>query len=152
MHTPPHWVPGGTPTLIYLLTVQIFTVQLDYFRCTPAYTINILFQLRGLQSLPDNHATSTNLLRGRGAFLLLFTLHPRENTRVERRDLRTFGCLEREQQKSGVTTTEEVRASVLAVWKALEPSKFEKNVDRMRRGATKVVELNGENLYSEQVY
>ena len=133
MHTPPHWAPGGIPTLIYLLTVEISTVQLDYFRCTPAYTINILFQLRGLQSLPDSHATSTNLLRGRGAFLLLFTLHPRENSRVERRDLRTFGCLEREQQKSGVTTMEEVRASVLAVWKALEPSKFEKNVDRIIR-------------------
>ena len=58
---------------------------------------------------------------------------PAAVTRVEHRDLRTFGCLEREQQKSGVTTTEEVRASVLAVWKALEPSKFEKNVDRIIR-------------------
>ena len=74
-----------------------------------------------------------------------------DNIRVERRDLRTFGCLEREQQKSGVTTTEDVRASVLAVWKALKASKFEKNVDRMRWSATKGVELNGENLYSEQV-
>ena len=55
--------------------------------------------------------------------------------------------MERKQQKKGATMTEEVRASVLAVWKALEPSKFEKNVDRMRRGTTKVVELNGGNFY-----
>ena len=48
--------------------------------------------------------------------------------------------------------TEEVRASVLAVWKALEPLKFEKNVNRVRWSATKVVELNGGDFYSESVY
>ena len=57
--------------------------------------------------------------------------------------------MERKQQKKGATTTGEVRASVLAVWKAIEASKFEKNVDRMRWSATKVVELNGGNFYSE---
>ena len=81
-------------------------------------------------------------------FFLLFTLHSRKNTRVEHRDLRAFGCLEREQQKRSAATTGEICASVLAVWKALKPSKLEK-VDRIRRSATKVVELNGENLYSE---
>jgi len=57
--------------------------------------------------------------------------------------------MERKQQKKDATTTEEVRASAMAVWKALEPSKLEKNVDRIRRNAQKVVDLNGGNFYSE---
>ena len=87
----------------------------------------------------------------RRATLLTLALHPRKDARVEHREVGTFGCLEREQQKSRVTTTGEIRASALAVWKALKPSKLEKNVDRIRRSAAKGVELNGENLYSEQV-
>jgi hypothetical protein len=51
--------------------------------------------------------------------------------------------MERKQQKKGATTTGEVCASAMAVWKALKPSKLEKNVDRIRRNATKVVELDG---------
>jgi len=57
--------------------------------------------------------------------------------------------MESKQQKKCSTTTEEVRASGMAVWKALKPSKLEKNVDRIRRSATKVAELNGGNFYSE---
>ena len=53
---------------------------------------------------------------------------------------------------SGLTTTEEVHASVLPVWEALEPSKLGENVDHMRRSATKVVELNGGDFCSELVY
>ena len=52
-------------------------------------------------------------------------------------------------KKKDATTTEEVRASAVAVWKAFKPSKLEKNVDRIRRNATKVVELNGGYFYSE---
>jgi len=47
------------------------------------------------------------------------SLDPRKNTRVEHREIRTFGCFEREQQKKGTTMKEEVRASVMAVWTAL---------------------------------
>jgi len=64
-------------------------------------------------------------------------------------DAGEFPWMERKQQKKGATTKGEVRVSAMAVWKALKPSKLEKNVDRMHRSATKVVELNGENLHSE---
>ena len=45
-------------------------------------------------------------------------------------DAGVFPWMERKQQQKGATTKGEIRSGVLAVWKALKPSKLEKNVDR----------------------
>ena len=64
-------------------------------------------------------------------------------------DVGVFPWMERQQQASGATTTEEIRGSVLGGWRALPPSMLKKVADRVRRNARKVVELNGGNFYSE---
>ena len=76
---------------------------------------------------------------------MLFTLQTPKSPDFSMHDAGVFPWMERKQQKKGATTTGEIRASAMAVWKALKPSKLEKNVDRIRRSATKVVtvELNG---------
>ena len=60
-----------------------------------------------------------------------------------------FPWMERQQQASGATTTEEIRGSVLGVWRALKTEMLGKVADRVRRNATKVVERNGGNMYHE---
>ena len=64
-------------------------------------------------------------------------------------DAGVFPWMERQQQASGATTKEEIRGSVMGVWRKLQPSMLKKVADRVRRNATKVVELNGGNFYSE---
>ena len=64
-------------------------------------------------------------------------------------DAGVFPWMERQQQTSGASTTEEARGSPLGGWRALQPSMLKKVADRVRRNATKVVELNGGNFYSE---
>ena len=80
---------------------------------------------------------------------MLLSFHPRKNARVEIERSGLLAVWSANSKKKGAMMAEEVRASVMAVWKALKPSKLEKNVDRMRRNATKVVELNGGNFYNE---
>ena len=64
-------------------------------------------------------------------------------------DAGVFPWMERQQQTSGASTTEEARGSALGGWRALQPSMLKNFADRVRRNATKVVELNGGNFYSE---
>ena len=64
-------------------------------------------------------------------------------------DAGVFPWMERQQQTSGASTTEEARGSALSGWRALQPSMLKKVADRVRRNATKVVELNGGNFYRE---
>ena len=64
-------------------------------------------------------------------------------------DAGVFPWMERQQQTSGASTTEEIRGSVLGVWGALQPSMLKKVADRVRRNAMKVVGQNGGNFYHE---
>ena len=64
-------------------------------------------------------------------------------------DAGVFPWMERQQQASGATTTEEIRGSVLGGWRALQPSMLKKGADRVRPNATKVVGQNGGNFYDE---
>ena len=64
-------------------------------------------------------------------------------------DAGVFPWMQRQQQESGATTKEEIRGSVLAVWRALQPSMLKKVADRVRRNATKVVEQKGGNFHYE---
>ena len=61
-------------------------------------------------------------------------------------DAGVFPWMERQQQESGATTTEEIRGSVMGVWRKLQPSMLKKVADRVRRNATK---LNGRDFYDE---
>ena len=56
-------------------------------------------------------------------------------------DAGVFPWMERQQQESGATTKEEIRGSVMGVWRKLQPSMLKKVADRVRRNATKVVGL-----------
>ena len=67
-------------------------------------------------------------------------------------DAGVFPWMERQQQASGATTTEEIRGSVMGVWRALQPSMLKKVADRVRRNATKVVGQNGGNYYHESYH
>jgi len=64
-------------------------------------------------------------------------------------DAGVFPWMERQQQTSGASTTEEARGSALGVWRALQPSMLKKVADRVRLNATKVVGQNGGNYYHE---
>jgi len=64
-------------------------------------------------------------------------------------DAGLFPWMERQQQASGATTTDEIRGSVMGVWRALKPEMLGRIGDRVRRNAEKVVEQNGENVYHE---
>ena len=64
-------------------------------------------------------------------------------------DAGVFPWMERQQQKSGATTKEEIRGSVLGVWRALQPPMLKKIADHVRLNATKVTDLNGKNFYHE---
>ena len=64
-------------------------------------------------------------------------------------DAGVFPWMERQQQTSGATTTEEIRGSVMGVWRKLQPSMLKKVADRVRLNATKVVGQNGGNFYHE---
>ena len=57
-------------------------------------------------------------------------------------DAGVFPWMERQQQESGATTKEEIRGSVMGVWRKLQPSMLKKAADRVRRNATKVVARN----------
>ena len=62
-------------------------------------------------------------------------------------DAGVFPWMERQQQESGATTKEEIRGSVMGVWRKLQPSMLKKVADRVRLNATKVVGQNGGNYY-----
>ena len=64
-------------------------------------------------------------------------------------DAGVFPWMERQQQTSGASTTEEARGSALSGWRALQPSMLKKVADRVRLNATKVVGQNGGNYYHE---
>ena len=64
-------------------------------------------------------------------------------------DVGVFPWMERQQQASGASTTEETWGSALGGWRALLPSMPKKVADRVRRNATKVVGQNGGNYYHE---
>ena len=64
-------------------------------------------------------------------------------------DAGVFPWMEREQQRKGAVTTEQIRASVMATWRALKPEMLKKVANRVRANATKVVELKGGNFYDE---
>ena len=64
-------------------------------------------------------------------------------------DAGVFPWMERQQQKSGATTKEEIRGSVLGVWRALQPPMLKKIADRVRLNATKVIDNDGGNFYHE---
>ena len=64
-------------------------------------------------------------------------------------DTGVFPWVERQQQESGATTKEEIRGSVMGVWRKLQPSMLKKVADRVRLNATKVVGKNGGNFYDE---
>ena len=47
-------------------------------------------------------------------------------------DVGVFPWMERQQQESGATTKEEIRGSVMGVWRKLQPSMLKKVADRVR--------------------
>ena len=64
-------------------------------------------------------------------------------------DAGVFPWMERQQQASGASTTEEARGSALGGWRALKTEMLGKVADRVRLNATKVVGQNGGNYYHE---
>ena len=61
LHTPPRWVPGGIPILIYLLMVHVSTVLLDYFLCIPTYSASI----SGCKALEIGHYPESRPSKGK---------------------------------------------------------------------------------------
>ena len=64
-------------------------------------------------------------------------------------DAGVFPWMERQQQKSGATTKEEIRGSTLGVWRALQPPMLKKVAERVSLNATKVIDNDGGNFYHE---
>jgi len=66
-------------------------------------------------------------------FFLLFALQTAKSPDMSMLDAGLFPWMERQQQASGATTTDEIRGSVMGVWRALKPEMLGRIGDRMQR-------------------
>jgi uncharacterized protein YoaH (UPF0181 family) len=58
-----------------------------------------------------------------------------------------FPTLERECNKSGAVTHEQIKKAVAKIWKLVTPATMEKAVRKVKRNMAKSVELKGGNYF-----